>query len=173
MKTPTQRSKYGANNHVSQYILLSSCCVNKVGLERTSKTTFSVSEYRKYKCEYSRFARHSMLIRGPCIASPLLLLTAIKAVKALLTPDWILNSSTFFFISSSRSPLSSLASISRERIRVRAANMWTVNLQTGRKKKYSWDSSYTIILIMFNNMTTMTYSQLAPSTNNAYKQILV
>ncbi|TNN60222.1 hypothetical protein EYF80_029557 [Liparis tanakae] len=62
-------------------------------------------------------------------------LQAMKAVKALLTPDWTLSSTTFFFPppSSSSCPLHSLSSISRERIRVRAANLWTVNLQRGER----------------------------------------
>lgn len=67
--------------------------------------------------------------RGPWIASLLDLLTAMKAVKTLLTPDWTLRSTTFFFPPASSCPPGSLTSISRERITVRAANLWTVSLQ--------------------------------------------
>ncbi|PWA20452.1 hypothetical protein CCH79_00003589 [Gambusia affinis] len=49
----------------------------------------------------------------------------MKAVKQLLTPDWTLISTTFFFISSSWFLLCVLSSDSIERITVQAASLWT------------------------------------------------
>lgn len=96
----------------------------------------------------------SLRTNGPWMASPVSLLTAMNAVKVLLTPDWTLTATT----SSFTFPFSVCSFISRERIRVRAANLWTINLHTRQEPskhhlhvvyKQQWNAS----IIVFNMIT--------------------
>lgn len=67
--------------------------------------------------------------RGPSMVLPSSWLMAMKAVTALLTPDWTLSSTIFFFTASSCLPTFTPSCISKERMAVRAASLWTVSLQ--------------------------------------------
>lgn len=156
IRNPTEFTCSNPNSNYQRYIYIWLCVysywVGQHPIRSTDKIRMKQEQYRWSPQDCSccltlgKKKPHWVLeyLGGeePWILSPLSLLTAMKAVKELLSPDCTLNSTTFSFTPPSSSTSSSSFPFSSEQIRVRAPSLWTVNLQTRERKKHRWSSFY-------------------------------